>query len=236
MERPSPRARGETRRVNALVASVLAATLVACTGVAPPSSSAPGSAEVATRATPTQSPAASTSSSAPVPSAPDAFVFPGRASRVVVPAMGIDLPVVSSDVAPPPGNFPLCDVAQYLTTYRQPGEPGTTYLYAHARVGMFLPLLQASLRADGAEMIGAEVLVYASDARLYRYRVFEVQRHVTDYALANGTPPGERRLILQTSEGPRGTEGKLVLAAELVDEVMASPAEANPPASPVVCE
>ena len=150
--------------------------------------------------------------------------------------MGIDLPVVSGDLAPPPDNFPLCNVAQYLTVYRQPGEPGTTYLYGHARTGMFLPLLQASLRADGAEMIGMEVLVYASDAQLYRYRVFEVERHVLDYRLADGTPPGEQRLILQTSEGPRGTPGKLVVAAEFIEELTATLEEANPPAAPVVCE
>jgi len=150
--------------------------------------------------------------------------------------MGIDLPVVSGDLAPPPDNFPLCNVAQYLTTYRQPGEPGTTYLYGHARTGMFLPLLQASLRADGAEMIGMEVLVYTSDAQLYRYRVFEVERHVLDYRLADGTPPGEQRLILQTSEGPRGTPGKLVVAAEFIEELTATLEEANPPAAPVVCE
>ncbi len=54
--------------------------------------------------------------------------------------------------------------------------------------------------------------------------------------LANGTPPGEQRLILQTSEGPRGTEGKLVVAAEPVDATPATAEEANPPAEPEVCE
>lgn len=211
--------------------------LAACTAVAPGTSpSARSSAAAQATPTPTPSPAASTRSLPPLPSAPEEFVFPGRASRVVIPAMGIDLPVVSGDLAPPPDNFPLCNVAQYLTAYRQPGEPGTTYLFGHARTGMFLPLLQASLRADGAEMIGMEVLVYASDAQLYRYRVFEVERNVLDYRLADGTPPGEQRLILQTSEGPRGTPGKLVVAAEFIEELTATLEEANPPAAPVVCE
>lgn len=226
--------------VAAIVAAVLLAMVVASCGEAetPPSGTPPpGVARPAGSDRPDVSARpAGTPSVPPLPTAPDEFVFPGRASRVVVPQMGIDLAVVSSDLAPPPDNFPLCDVAQYLTTYRQPGEPGTTYIYAHARSGMFLPLLNASLRADGAEMIGMEVLVYASDATLYRYRVYEVERHETGYRLADGTPPGEQRLILQTSEGPRGTEGKLVVAADLVDVVAATPEEANPPADPRVCE
>jgi sortase (surface protein transpeptidase) len=224
-------------------AVVLTVQLGACATSAGPERARGGSPDVVVSvpdqsqsATPRHTPAPVLATPPALPSAPDSFVFPGRASRVIVPAMGIDLPVVSGDSAPPPGNFPLCNVAQYLTTYRQPGEEGTTYLYAHARTGMFLPLLEASMRADGAEMIGMEVLVYSSDAMRYRYRVFEVQRHVVDYRLANSTPPGERRLILQTSEGPRGTEGKLVVAAELVDVEPATDEEANPPAEPVVCE
>lgn len=224
----------------AIAGTALLLLLAACSAGDGPRDAAPASADLSSPASVAPSSEESAVPSAiappPLPSARDAFIFPGRASRVVVPAMGIDLPVVSSDLAPPPDNFPLCDVAQYLTTYRQPGEPGTTYIYAHARPGMFLPLLSASLRADGAEMIGMEVLLYTSDAQLYRYRVFEVQRSVTDYDLANGVPPGEQRLILQTSEGPRGTEGKLAVAAEPIDVVASTTEEANPPPAPLVCE
>lgn len=218
-----------------LMAVLIAGTLAACSaGASSEGLGGPSAAAGTSAAGPSSAPA--TLTPPPLPSPPDAFVFPGRASRVVVPAMGIDLPVVSGDLAPPPDNFPLCNVAQYSTSYRQPGEPGSVYLYAHARTGMFLPLLNASLRAAGAEMIGMDVLVYTSDAELYRYRVFEVEQHVLDYRLADGTPPGEQRLILQTSEGPRGTPGKLVVAANFVDVTPTTPEEANPPAAPVVCE
>jgi len=241
-----PSAGQQVRRIVEIAAVVAAAVLLAVVAASsgeaatPPAGTPPAEVarpaasdrpDVSARPTGTLAP-----SLQPLPTAPEEFVFPGRASRVVVPQMGIDLAVVSSDLAPPPDNFPLCDVAQYLTTYRQPGEPGTTYIYAHARTGMFLPLLHASLRADGAEMIGMEVLVYTSDSMLYRYRVFEVERHETEYRLADGTPPGEERLILQTSEGPRGTEGKLVVAADLIDVVTATSEEANPRADPQVCE
>ena len=46
-----------------------------------------------------------------------------------------------------PGNprgYPLCDVAQYWTIYDLPGKPGTTWIYAHAQEGMFLPLFTIS--------------------------------------------------------------------------------------------
>ncbi|MBA2557657.1 MAG: sortase [Chloroflexi bacterium] len=159
------------------------------------------------------------------------------ASRVVVPALDIDLPVVAGDLEVPgnAGNYPLCDVAQYLTVYAQPGQVGTTYLYGHAREGMFLPLLEESERQDGQGMLGALIQVYTSDGRVYLYELFEVKRHATDFALANDLEPGEHRLILQTSEGPRGTVPKLQIAARLLNDQPADLEESNPEPAPVAC-
>ena len=157
------------------------------------------------------------------------------ASRVVIADYDIDLPVVSSDLQPPPANYPLCDVAQYLTTYRNPGQRGSTYVYAHARDGMFGALYSASTRRDGAELIGKRAHVYRDDGRRFEYRIVKVQRHATDYRLADDVPAGEQRLILQTSEGPYGTVPKLVIAAELVDSDTVPLADANPVARPRDC-
>ena len=41
------------------------------------------------------------------------------ATRVTVPALDIDLPIVK-----PPTGFPYCNVAMYLTLFSQPGLPG----------------------------------------------------------------------------------------------------------------
>ena len=132
---------------------------------------------------------------------------PGKvvATRVVVPALGIDLPVIRQ-----PGGadaFPPCDVAMYLQQLRQPGQPGATYLYAHARTGMFLPILEASKINNGKRTEGMLVQVYTSDDQLFLYEIVEVRRHVTtlDAALA------EKRetLWLQTSEGPAGRSRRL---------------------------
>lgn len=162
----------------------------------------------------------------------------GWATRVAIPGLGIDLPVLSETVTVEgnePG-YPLCDVAQYLEEFDDPGRPGTTYIYAHARVGMFAPLLAASLIEDGRSLLGLEALVYTNDSRLHTYRIFLVKRHATDLSLARDVPPDERRLVLQTSEGPLGTIPVLQLAARLVSTEAADLGDAHPVARPSVCQ
>jgi hypothetical protein len=161
----------------------------------------------------------------------------GFASRIRISSLRIDLPVVSGDiqVRGNRGGYPLCDVAQYLTFYSQPGEPGATYIYAHAQRGMFLPMLKASQRNDGASMIGALVEVYTTHNKRYLYEIYRVKRHSTNLNLANSVPPGEQRLVLQTSEGPSGTPGKLQVAARLLSVSSVSAAQARPTPHPRVC-
>lgn len=162
---------------------------------------------------------------------------PPVASRVVVPALDIDLPVVSGDlaVAGNEGGYPLCDVSQYLTYFAQPGVVGTTYLYGHAREGMFLPLLQESERQNGKGILGALIQVYTTDGKVYLYELFQVKRHATDFDLANDLEPGEQRLILQTSEGPSGTVPKLQVAARFLNVQPGNVREATPKPHPVPC-
>jgi hypothetical protein len=160
----------------------------------------------------------------------------GFASRIRIPSLGIDLPVVAGDLVVPgnQGFYPLCDVAMYLPDYVQPGEAGATYIYAHAQRGMFAPLLKASQVADGAAMIGGLIEVYSSDDVLHLYEIYVVKRHALDLSLAD-TDPGEHILVLQTSEGPSGTIPKLQVAARPISEVPATHTDANPVAAPRVC-
>ncbi|MDQ3447924.1 MAG: sortase, partial [Chloroflexota bacterium] len=160
------------------------------------------------------------------------------ATRLVIPSERIDLPVISRQERVPgqgPDLYPPCDVAIFHDALRQPGQEGSTYLYAHARAGMFLPLLEASELQDGASLLGALVEVYTADDRLYVYEIFQVKRHALDFSLALDLPPGERRLVLQTSEGPRGTVPKLQVAARLISELPSTRAEARPVPRPVAC-
>ena len=151
-------------------------------------------------------------------------------TRVVIPSLGIDLPVVSGD-----SSYPLCDVAQYLYGFANPGQPGTTYLYGHARDGMFLPLLTESEKNDGAGMLGAIVKIYSADLKLHLYQINIVKRHATDLSLAFELAPGQHRLILQTSEGPHGTVPKLQVAAEPIGVFEATADEALPTPHPRDC-
>ena len=194
----------------------------------PPSPAGPPSRSPGASAAPSSSP----SSPSPSPSGP-----PAVATRVVIPSLRIDLPVVAGSLSVP-GNrddYPLCDVAQYLEVFGQPGGEGTVYLYAHAREGMLLPLLEASQRRDGRQLVGALVQVYTDDSRMHLYEIVVVKRHATDLSLAFDVPPGEHRLVLQTSEGPRGTVPKLQVAARPLSVSDADPAEAHPEPRPRAC-
>jgi hypothetical protein len=138
--------------------------------------------------------------------------------RIRVPDLGIDLPVVSSE-RNVPGNdrdYPLCDVAQYWTIYDLPGAPGTTWIYAHAQPGMFLPLFLSANATSGSGLLGRVITLQLGDGRLLRYRVDEVRQHAYNRRIALRDRPGQHLLVLQTSEGPPGTIPKLQVAARLV--------------------
>jgi len=151
------------------------------------------------------------------------------ATRVVVAALGIDMPVVRQ----PDPAYPACDVAMYHEALGQPGQGRATYLYAHARTGMFLPILDASKVDNGAAMLGLIVEVYTSDDQLFLYEVTEVRRHQLelDAAVAATT----EQLWLQTSEGPKGTRPKTQVVARFLSTGAADHDAAHPVANPVVC-
>ncbi len=177
-------------------------------------------------------PIGSIAPSTPTP-APGARAF---ATRIRIPALRIDLAIVPGDLllAGSPADYPPCDVAMFLPNFAQPGEPGTTYIYAHAQRGMFLPLLRASESADGASLLGGLVEVYTSANELHLYEIVRVKRHATDLSLVTGAGDREQ-LVLQTSEGPTGTVPKLQVAAEPVGVLRATTSEARPSAQPRVC-
>jgi hypothetical protein len=153
------------------------------------------------------------------------------ATRVVVAALRIDLPVILQ-----PGSadsFPPCNVAMYIQQLHQPGQPGATYIYAHARTGMFLPILTASTINNGKSMIGMLVQVYTSDNMEFLYEVTAVRRHITDLNAAFATT--DETLWLQTSEGPRGTIQKVQVIAKPLSSGPADPAAAHPTPHPITC-
>ncbi len=159
------------------------------------------------------------------------------ATRIVIPALGIDTTVI-----PQPANeiYPLCDTAEYLVldeSYGFPGAPRATYLFAHARVGMFWQLLVNSKVKNGAGMIGMWVQVYTDDNQDHIYEITQVIRHVpptaafADVALTATTD----QLWLQTSEGHLDSSTKLQVVAMPIGVIAATQAEAHPKRTAKVC-
>jgi hypothetical protein len=184
---------------------------------------------------------------APLPTLPPGLTLPGGdgsgstgpsfppdrvATRIVISKLRIDLPVIAQP--PDSGTFPLCDVALYFTALGQPGSGRATYIYAHAREGMFLPLLYASQDNNGKKMLGDIAEVYTSDNWHFLYEIYQVRRHVRDLNDAYADNVGN--LWLQTSEGPSDAYPKLQVVAKFLSAEPANPNDAHPAAHPRQCQ
>ena len=147
------------------------------------------------------------------------------ATRIAVPALKIDLPVVRG-----PSGYPYCNVAMYFPSLSQPREGGVTFLYAHARVGMFLPLLERSKINNGASLIGMTIRVWTSNDLVSTYKIVRVRRHV--YTLDGAYTAKTEQLWVQTSEGPHGTRNKLIVVAKRIGSAAADHDAAHPTPHP----
>jgi hypothetical protein len=153
------------------------------------------------------------------------------ATRIVIRRLAIDLPIMlQTDNY---GIYPLCDVALYEPFLGQPGQQRATYIYAHARAGMFLPLLTASQTNDGARLLGMTVEIYTSDDWHFVYTITEVHRHTRDLNEALQTKT--ERLFMQTSEGGYGTIPKLQVVGDFLSAEKTDPVAAHPNAHPRIC-
>jgi len=171
-------------------------------------------------------------SSAP-PSASPSIPADRVATRVRIAALKIDLAAIRQ----PDFAYPACNVAMYYQDSRlgQPGQGKATYIYAHARTGMFLPLLTQSKVSNGKKMLGMVVEVWTSDDQRFLYVITEVRRHVpTTSAFIAPFAVKTEQMWLQTSEGV-GTMPKLQVVAEFLSQEAAPHAEAHPVAKPVNC-
>jgi hypothetical protein len=176
--------------------------LVLIAGVRPATSVVPSTpTAVAAVASPTPSPTGLTVSPAatPTPPIPDGY-------RVKIPRLVIDLPIAEGDIdrdtvrQETPNNF-----AFHLPRTALPGDRGNSYIYAHARVGMFLSLWNAR--------VGDEVVIVAPDRRELRYLVSEVHPRVPPTDVSWAGPTSTERLTLQTSTGPNPDDPRFVVVA-----------------------
>jgi hypothetical protein len=154
------------------------------------------------------------------------------ATRVVIPALKIDLPVIKP--AGGAGAYPQCNVAMYITDLHQPGQGMATYIYAHARDGMFGPIWNLAIRTGRPEkMLGMVVEVYTSDDQRFVYEIKKVLLH--QKTLDDVGKSGSEELWLQTSEGPDASYPKTQLLALPIGVLPATHAAAHPTPHPVNC-
>ena len=157
----------------------------------------PGSASASTPAA-TTSPDSTTLSPTPEP-IPDGY-------RIVMPRLGIDLPIAEGDVQRDvviqrtPENF-----AFHFPGTAIPGTLGNSYIYAHARRGMFLSLWSAR--------VGDNVSITTPGGVEIKFIVTEVHPRVPPADTSWLQPTDDERLTLQTSTGPNREDPRFVVVA-----------------------
>jgi LPXTG-site transpeptidase (sortase) family protein len=166
----------------------------------------PASSPRATLAALTTSPAPSsllsptiTPSPTPAPTIPPGY-------RINIVRLSIDLPIAEGDLdrdtvrQETPENF-----AFHLPGTAVPGDGSNSYIYAHARRGMFLSLWNVRE--------GDEVTIITPDAHELRYVVSEVHPRVDPSDVTWAARTSSERLTLQTSTGPNPGDPRFVVIA-----------------------
>jgi sortase (surface protein transpeptidase) len=189
------------------IAAVLlgAGLLLASTGRAPVTpATSPASFAVSSPSASASSQATSSSATA-VPSPTPLQPIP-LGYRVQIPRLAIDLAILEGDIErdtvalQTPENY-----AFHLPGTAIPGTGANSYLYAHARRGMFLSLWSART--------GDIVWISTPDGRALRYVVSEVHPRVPPEDVSLAAPTAPDRLTLQTSTGPNPGDPRFVVVA-----------------------
>ena len=126
--------------------------------------------------------------------------------RIRMPRLGIDLPIAEGDLyrdtvqQQTPENF-----AFHFPGTAIPGVVGNSYIYAHARRGMFLSLWNAR--------VGDEVSITTPAGVELKFVVTEVHPRVPPLDTSWLQPSDDERLTLQTSTGPNSGDPRFVVIA-----------------------
>ena len=185
------------------IAAVFIGALLLLSSVAP-STAAPAAVFSASPTPSLAAPSASSTTGAAPQPTPLPPIPPGY--RVQIPALSIDLAILEGDIerdsveARTPENY-----AFHLPGTAIPGTGANSYLYAHARRGMFLSLWNAK--------IGDVVWISTPDGRALRYVVSEIHPRVPPDDVSWATPSSPDRLTLQTSTGPNQSDPRFVVVA-----------------------
>jgi len=189
--------------------AALAGTLLLAVGIALVAGSAiPRAGSVAPIAVPSPRASATIASDAPTVSAtPEQTTGPiPNGYRIQMPRLGIDLPIAEGDLyrdtveQQTPENF-----AFHFPGTAIPGDIGNSYIYAHARRGMFLTLWNAR--------VGDEVKITTPAGGELKFVVTDVYRSVPPADTSWLQPTDVERLTLQTSTGPNREDPRFVVVA-----------------------
>jgi hypothetical protein len=126
--------------------------------------------------------------------------------RIRMARLGIDLPIAEGDLyrdtvqQQTPENF-----AFHFPGTAIPGAVGNSYLYAHARRGMFLSLWNARL--------GDDVTITTPAGIELKFKVTEIPGKVPPGDTSWLKPSSDERLTLQTSTGPNPQDPRFVVIA-----------------------
>jgi LPXTG-site transpeptidase (sortase) family protein len=184
----------------------VAIALVAGDGLPRVGSVAPVALPTAT-ATATPVPTVSLVSPNPVSPTPAPTVGPiPEGYRIRIARLRIDLPIVEGDVQrdvvaqKTPENL-----AFHFPGTAIPGTFGNSYIYAHARDGMFIELWKAR--------VGDQVTITTPAGAELNFVVTEVHPRVAPSETSWLRSAGDERLTLQTSTGPNSGDPRFVVVA-----------------------
>jgi LPXTG-site transpeptidase (sortase) family protein len=130
--------------------------------------------------------------------------------RIRIKRVGIDLMLVKGDGKTPPVKYEAFTYPGADHVLSQQTSPGNTYVYAHARAGMFGNLRDVN--------IGDTVEIDLAAGKINSYRVSEIHQSVNWKDFEWLQPTADDRVTLQTCNGWRDEDPRLIVVAHRVTE------------------
>ena len=125
--------------------------------------------------------------------------------RIEIKRVGIDLLLVKGDGGTPPVKYEAFTYPHADHLLDQQGIPGNTYVYAHARTGMFWNLHDLN--------IGDKVVIDYGGGKTIVYTVTEIHRSVNWKDFRWLQPTADDRLTLQTCNGWKDDDPRFIVVA-----------------------
>ncbi|MFN2463930.1 MAG: sortase [Candidatus Dormibacteria bacterium] len=126
--------------------------------------------------------------------------------RIRISRVHVDLLLVKGDGKTPPVKYEAFTYPNADHLLAEQGTPGNTYVYAHARTGMFWELHDLN--------IGDTIEVDYGGGKVVKFAVTELHRSVSWKDFSWLQPTGDDRLTLQTCNGWRDEDPRFIVVAK----------------------